>query len=57
MIKVSNKPFRFVYVSGLLAERDQSKILPTMGEYFHLRVSSNFYRIYFFFLFTGPSLK
>ncbi|KAH8698672.1 hypothetical protein BGW36DRAFT_376574 [Talaromyces proteolyticus] len=33
MAAVANKPFRFVYVSGVLIERDQSKVLPHMGEY------------------------
>ncbi|CRG89505.1 hypothetical protein PISL3812_06541 [Talaromyces islandicus] len=37
MIKVVNKPFRFIYVSGILTERDQNKVLPYMGEYRHLR--------------------
>jgi hypothetical protein len=46
MIKAANKPFRFVYVSGILAERDQSKILPSLGEYRHLRVSSSFYHLF-----------
>ena len=46
MIKAANKPFRFVYVSGVLTERDQSKVLPSLGEYRHLRVSSSFYHLF-----------
>lgn len=43
MIKVANKPFRFVYVSGVLVERDQNKVLPNMGDYLHMRVSFNLF--------------
>lgn len=47
MIKVAKKPFRFVYVSGVLTERDQSKVLPNMGDYLHLRVS---YHLFLFLM-------
>ncbi|GAM35248.1 hypothetical protein TCE0_017f03433 [Talaromyces pinophilus] len=37
MVAVANKPFRFIYVSGILIERDQTKELPYLAEYRHMR--------------------
>lgn len=37
MAAIANKPFRFVYTSGVMVERDQSKSLPAMGDYFLMR--------------------
>jgi len=56
MIEVANKPFRFVYVSGVLTERDQNKILPQMGEYLHLRVSPSSRSSLLAFYFIHPVL-
>ncbi|KAJ4300795.1 hypothetical protein N0V90_002883 [Kalmusia sp. IMI 367209] len=33
MATIANKPFRFVYTSGVTVERDQTKTLPFLGEY------------------------
>lgn len=38
MASLANKPFRFIYVSGILIERDQTKELPYLAEYRHMRV-------------------
>ena len=38
MAILANKPFRFVYVSGVTIERDQSKSLPFLAEYRLMRV-------------------
>jgi hypothetical protein len=38
MAALANKPFRFIYVSGILIERDQTKELPYLAEYRHMRV-------------------
>lgn len=38
MTALANKPFRFVYTSGILIERDQSKSLPMLGDYRLMRV-------------------
>ena len=38
MAILANKPFRFVYVSGVTIERDQSKSLPFLAEYRPMRV-------------------
>lgn len=40
MAALANKPFRFVYTSGVLIERDQSKSLPLLAEYRLMRVHS-----------------
>ncbi|KAM3084148.1 hypothetical protein ACMFMG_001750 [Clarireedia jacksonii] len=37
MVAVANKPFRFLYTSGSLIERDQSKTLTVLSEYRHMR--------------------
>ncbi|QKX64642.1 uncharacterized protein TRUGW13939_11818 [Talaromyces rugulosus] len=37
MAALANKPFRFIYVSGILIERDQTKELPYLAEYRHMR--------------------
>jgi hypothetical protein len=39
MAALANKPFRFVYTSGLLVERDQSKSLWFLANYRLMRVS------------------
>jgi hypothetical protein len=40
MVKFSiEKPFRFVYMSGADAERDQTKTSPFLPDYFLMRVS------------------
>ncbi|KAF1963215.1 NAD(P)-binding protein [Byssothecium circinans] len=33
MASVANKPFRFVYASGVTVERDQTKVLPFLADY------------------------
>jgi hypothetical protein len=38
MAAVGNKPFRFVYTSGVTIERDQTKSLPFLAEYRLMRV-------------------
>ena len=38
MAALANKPFRFVYTSGVLIERDQNKFLPFLSDYRRLRV-------------------
>lgn len=43
MAALANKPFRFVYTSGILIERDQSKTLPMLGDYRLMRVRFPFY--------------
>jgi hypothetical protein len=35
---VANKPFRFIYTSGVLIERDQTKLLTGLPEYRLMRV-------------------
>ena len=42
MAAMTNKPFRFVYVSGVTIERDQSKSLPFLAEYRLMRVRLSF---------------
>jgi len=37
-VKDSNRKFRFIYLSGALAERDQAKSLWFSQEYRHMRV-------------------
>jgi hypothetical protein len=37
----TNKPFRFLYMSGADAETDQTKTPPVMPEYFLMRVGSS----------------
>ncbi|KAJ8063297.1 hypothetical protein OCU04_008527 [Sclerotinia nivalis] len=37
MAAVANTPFRFIYTSGALIERDQSKSLTFMADYRHMR--------------------
>jgi hypothetical protein len=39
MAAAANRPFRFVYTSGVLVERDQTKTFPIMGDYRLMRVS------------------
>ena len=41
MAPVAHKPFRFIYTSGILTERDQSKSLTVMGDYRKMRVCDN----------------
>lgn len=36
---VANKPFRFIYTSGVTVERDQTKTLPFLHDYRLMRVS------------------
>jgi hypothetical protein len=36
----TNTPFRFVYTSGVAAERDQTKTLELLGDYRLMRVSN-----------------
>lgn len=38
MAAVANKTFRFIYTSGVAAERDQTKSPPMMGDYALMRV-------------------
>jgi hypothetical protein len=38
MATLANKPFRFIYTSGVLIERDQNKSLPFLAEYRLMRV-------------------
>ena len=40
MLMHAGKPFRFIYTSGVLIERDQSKALTILGDYRHMRVCS-----------------
>lgn len=40
MFAVANKPFRFVYTSGIAVERDQTKSLESMGDYRLMRVGA-----------------
>ena len=40
MAALAHKPFRFVYVSGVMVERDQSKALPFLADYRLMRVRS-----------------
>jgi nucleoside-diphosphate-sugar epimerase len=41
---LANRPFRFVYTSGVLIERDQSKSLPFLADYRHMRVRLRSFR-------------
>lgn len=38
MFTVANKPFRFIYVSGVTVERDQTKSLTFLADYRLMRV-------------------
>ena len=38
MAALANKPFRFIYTSGVMIERDQDKSLPFLSDYRHMRV-------------------
>jgi hypothetical protein len=40
MSSLANKPFRFIYTSGVLIERDQSKSLPFLADYLLMLVCS-----------------
>jgi hypothetical protein len=40
---VANKPFRFVYTSGVTVERDQTKTLPFLQDYRLMRVSCSLF--------------
>jgi hypothetical protein len=39
MVPVANKPFRFIYTSGVTVERDQTKTLSFLQDYRLMRVS------------------
>lgn len=43
MAALANKPFRFIYTSGVMIERDQEKSLPFLSDYRLMRVC-NFLR-------------
>ena len=38
MTALANKPFRFIYTSGVMIERDQEKSLPFLSSYRLMRV-------------------
>ncbi|KAH7410505.1 hypothetical protein DE146DRAFT_361074 [Phaeosphaeria sp. MPI-PUGE-AT-0046c] len=38
IVSMANKPFRFIYTSGVTVERDQTKILPFLHDYRLMRV-------------------
>lgn len=42
MAPLANKPFRFVYTSGVTIERDQEKSLPFLSDYRLMRVCNLF---------------
>jgi hypothetical protein len=49
MAAVANKPFRFVYTSGVTVERDQSKSLAYLSDYRLMRVRDAPLPFFFFF--------
>lgn len=60
MAAVANKPFRFVYTSGVTIERDQTKSLPFLAEYRLMRVYLFFLQSILIFRLTndiGPNRK
>lgn len=38
MAALANKPFRFIYTSGVMTERDQEKSFPFLSDYRLMRV-------------------